>query len=212
MFTGIVESVGKIVETRRLALGIQLDIDSGLDLAQDHIGDSIAVDGVCLTMTAIKETWFSAVASMETITRSTLGHLPPGSKVNIERALTLSSRLGGHFVLGHVDTVSTIKEKIRRGESLVLRIYLAADCRKYVVTKGSIAVDGVSLTVNTCSDDALELNLIPHTMKSTALTRKESGDRVNLEFDLIGKYVERLMAKADKSADWEDLLKRQGFI
>ena len=212
MFTGIIESVGKIVGARQLALGIQLDIDSGLDLSQDRIGDSIAVDGVCLTVIAMKESWFSAVASLETISRSTLGHLQPGSQVNIERALILSSRLGGHLVLGHVDTVSTIKAKIQRGESLVVQIYLAPDFRKYVVRKGSIAVDGVSLTVNAFREEALEVNLIPHTMKSTALTLKDSGDRVNLEFDIIGKYVERLMEKADKSTDWEDLLKKQGFI
>lgn len=213
MFTGIIEAVGSIVALRPHALGLVLDIDSGLDLGKDAIGDSIAVDGVCLTMTAKNGTLFSATASRETITRSTLGQLSPGTRVNIERALTLSTRLGGHLVLGHVDTVAVIREKAPVGESTRFRIQLDKDYRRYVIEKGSIAVDGISLTVNAVAPESFELNIIPHTLQSTSLTLKGPGARVNLEFDVIGKYVERLLEKDGAPGHaLEDLLKRQGFM
>ena len=211
MFTGIVESVGTVISLRPYATGFLLEIDSKLDLSRDAIGDSIAVEGVCLTATIISGSKFTSTASKETVSRSTIGSLKTGSKVNIERALMLSSRLGGHIVLGHVDCVARIREKSQAGESIRLRIELDREHSKYVIEKGSIAVDGISLTVNSVSSDAFEINIIPHTLESTSLTLKTSGDRVNLEFDVIGKYVERLMQNKG-GATLGDLLKQNGFI
>jgi len=213
MFTGIIESVGSVLAIKTQRMGVALEIDSGLDLADDKLGDSIAVDGVCLTMTAKEGGRFTALASAETIQRSTLGQLKPGANVNLERALTLSTRLGGHLVLGHVDTVSTLHEKTMVGESLRLTIALPPGYARYVIEKGSIAVDGVSLTVNEITAQAFTLNLIPHTLASTSLTLKGPGARVNLEFDVIGKYVERLLMKdAPRDTAWEELLKKQGYM
>jgi riboflavin synthase len=211
MFTGIIESVGKIVSKKPYGQGFELDIDTGLDLSHDTIGDSVAVDGVCLTITKITGRAFRANASSETISRSTLGEMRPGAKVNIERALTVSSRLGGHFVLGHVDTVGKILKKDLAGESISLRIGFEKTFAKYVVEKGSVAIDGVSLTINDVYSDAFIVNIIPHTAKSTSLTLKSPGDRVNLEFDVLGKYVESLLNK-DKGSNLQELLKKQGFI
>lgn len=211
MFTGIIESVGTVIGMKPFSNGFVLEVDSGLDLVKDAVGDSVAVDGICLTATKITGSRFTAIASGETINRSTLGSLKTGSKVNIERALTLSARLGGHIVLGHVDCVARIREKRASGESIRFRIDLDRAYSKYVIEKGSIAVDGISLTVNSISNDAFELNIIPFTLESTSLTLKTSNDRVNLEFDVIGKYVQRMME--DKGgATLGDLLKQNGFI
>ena len=210
MFTGIIESIGRIVSKRAQGRGIELEIEPGLDLSGDKIGDSVAVDGVCLTITRMTGSIFFATASSETITRSTLGKSKAGGKVNIERALTLQTRLGGHIVLGHVDTVGTLLQKERVGESILLKVSFDKAFSKYVVEKGSIAIDGVSLTVNDVYPDSFTVNIIPLTAVSTSLTLKSPGDRVNLEFDVIGKYVENLMRK-DKAGNLEDLLKKQGF-
>jgi riboflavin synthase len=212
MFTGIIEAVGRMISMRPYVQGMELDIDAGLDLSKDAISDSIAVDGVCLTVTAKKGSVFTATVSKETITRSTLGAMKPGSPVNIERALTLNARLGGHIVLGHVDTVAAIREKTNIGESIRYRIHLESIYKRYMIEKGSIAVDGISLTVNALSPETFELNLIPYTIRSTSLTAKGPGDRVNLEFDVIGKYIERLLEKGERDKGLEDLLKKQGFI
>jgi riboflavin synthase len=211
MFTGIIESVGTVISLKPFSTGFVLEVDTGLDLTKDAVGDSIAVDGICLTVTKIARSKFTATASRETVTRSTLGSLKTGSKVNIERALTLSARLGGHIVLGHVDCVARIREKRASGESIRFSIELDKAYSKYVIEKGSIAVDGISLTVNSISADAFELNIIPFTLESTSLTLKTSNDRVNLEFDVIGKYVQRLMENKG-GATLGDLLKQNGFI
>jgi riboflavin synthase len=213
MFTGIIEAIGELLAIKPQQMGVELEIESGLDLTHDSLGDSIAVDGVCLTMTAKKGGRFTALASAETIQRSSLGQLKPGAKVNLERALTLSTRLGGHMVLGHVDTVSSIREKAMAGESLRLVIELPHEYARYVIEKGSIAVDGVSLTVNAINAQTFVLNIIPYTLVSTALTLKGPGARVNLEFDVIGKYVERLLKQdAPRDKAWEELLKKQGYM
>jgi riboflavin synthase len=211
MFTGIVESVGKVIGLKSNASGYNIDIETGLDLRDDKIGDSIAVDGICLTATSISGSKFTAAASKETIMRSTIGNLKPGSKVNIERALRLSSRLGGHIVLGHVDCVGHIRAKNKSGESLRYDIDFDKKYFMYVIEKGSIAVDGISLTVNSVLPGAFGLNIIPHTLESTSLTLKNPGDRVNLEFDIIGKYVEKLTQNRGTSS-LGDLLKQNGFI
>jgi riboflavin synthase len=211
MFTGLIESMGRVLSSRPLKQGRELTVDAGFDLSSDRVGDSIAVDGVCLTATAIDGSRFTAVASAETVSRSTLGGLKPGSKVNIERAMLLSSRLGGHLVLGHVDCVGVIRVMEGVSESVRIGIRYDAKYSRYIIEKGSVAVDGISLTVNRVEGDLFEVNVIPHTAVSVTLTRKKPGDRVNLEFDLIGKYVERLM-KQDDNTDLGALLKKQGYL
>ena len=209
MFTGIVESVGEIVALRPYERGVILEIESNLDLAGDGIGDSF--NGVCRTMTARRGSVLEATASAETVKRSTLGAARPGTRVNLERALTLSTRLGGHLVLGHVDTVALVREKTLLGESVRYGFQLDQAFSRFVIEKGSIAVDGVSLTVNEITREAFTVNIIPHTLASTALTLRGVGDRVNLEFDVIGKYVERLLKPGNQDS-LENLLKKQGFI
>ena len=211
MFTGMIESVGKIVSKQPYGQGVVLKIDTGFDLSGDAIGDSVAVDGVCLTITKMKGSVFSAHASAETISRSTLGDIRPGAKVNIERALTLSSRLGGHIVLGHVDTMGKILQKDPAGESMRIKVGFERAYAKYVIEKGSIAIDGVSLTINDVYQDAFTVNIIEHTAQSTSLTPKSPGDRVNLEFDVLGKYVESLLNK-DTGVSLKNLLTEQGFL
>jgi riboflavin synthase len=211
MFTGMIESVGKIVSKQPYGQGVVLKIDTGLDLSGDAIGHSVAVDGVCLTITKMKGSVFSAHASAETISRSTLGDIRPGAKVNIERALTLSSRLGGHFVLGHVDTMGKILQKDPAGESMRIKVGFERAYAKYVIEKGSIAIDGVSLTINDVYQDAFTVNIIEYTAQSTSLTPKSAGDRVNLEFDVLGKYVESLLNK-DTGVSLKNLLTEQGFL
>ena len=211
MFTGLIESVGSITGIRPVAQGYELEVDAGFDLSQDSLGDSVAVNGVCLTITQKKGSVFVATASAETVSRSTLGELKAGAKVNIERAMTLTTRLGGHLVLGHVDTIATIASCRRVGESIVIRIRFDRRFARYIIEKGSIAVDGISLTVNRIDADAFEVNIIPYTQESVSLTLKGPGDRVNLEFDVIGKYVEKLLNK-DNTGNLEELLKKQGYI
>jgi riboflavin synthase len=211
MFTGIIESVGKILSKEPHGHGFVVKIDAGIDLSGNAIGESVAVDGVCLTVTKMKGSVFFANASAETIMRSTLGEARPGAKVNIERALTLSSRLGGHIVLGHVDTVGKILQKDLAGESVLVKVGFERAYARYVIEKGSIAVDGVSLTINDVYKDALRVNIIEHTAKSTSLTPKSPGDRVNLEFDVLGKYVESLLNKGT-GMSLKDLLTEQGFL
>ena len=211
MFTGLIESVGTITGIRPVERGYDLDIDTGFALSEDDLGDSIAVDGVCLTVTKMKGAVFTATASAETISRSTLGRLRPGAQVNIERALTLSARLGGHLVLGHVDTVGVVASIRTVGESIQLKIQFEQAFSRYIIEKGSIAVSGVSLTINRIYPDAFEVNIIPYTANTVSLTLKKPGDRVNLEFDVIGKYVEKLLQR-DNNTSLEDLLKKQGFV
>ena len=184
MFTGIVQAVGRIVRLD------PLEIDSGsLDLSDVAVGDSIAVQGVCLTVTALTGKGFSADLSPET-RRVTTGLERAGAAVNLEKSLALGDRLGGHLVAGHVDGVG---EVLSHAEG-VLRVSAPRELARYIARKGSICVDGVSLTVNRVEGDAFEVQLIPHTLEVTTLGRLAAGARVNLEVDLIARYVERLMA------------------
>ena len=182
MFTGIVQAVGRIVRTN------PLEIDSaGLDLADVALGDSICVQGVCLTVTATRPRGFTADVSEETL-RVTTGLERPGA-VNLEKSLALGGRIGGHLVTGHVDGVG---EVLRRAGSVVA-VRVPRPLARYVAAKGSICIDGVSLTVNRVDGDAFEVNLIPHTLEVTTLARLAPGVRVNLEVDLIARYVERML-------------------
>lgn len=182
MFTGIVQAVGRIVRTN------PLEIDTaGLDLADVAVGDSICVQGVCLTVTGIRPRGFTADVSAETL-RVTTGLERPGA-VNLEKSLALGGKLGGHLVTGHVDGVG---EVLRRAGSVVA-VRLPEPLAKYVAAKGSICIDGVSLTVNRVDGDSFDVNLIPHTLEVTTLSRLAPGVRVNLEVDLIARYVERML-------------------
>jgi riboflavin synthase len=196
MFTGIVEAVGEIKQIRSLEGGISLSIMPGmLDLKDVKTGDSIAVNGVCLTVTAVANDMFSVDVSRETLD-CTEGLDKPGGQVNLERALLLSDRLGGHLVSGHVDASGEVIKLEPAGESYTLAIKAPDALLKYIARKGSISVNGVSLTVNRIAGNDLEINLIPHTLAATTLKDLKMGARVNLEVDMLARYIERLMGMA----------------
>ena len=195
MFTGLVADVGRVVEMTAAGEARDLHIaTSTIDAADLALGESIAVDGVCLTVTERGGGGFHVTAGPETLGRTTLGGLAAGARVNLERALRASDRLGGHIVAGHVDAVGRIAERREFGPGLYLRIEAPREILKYVVEKGSIAVDGISLTVNRVDDGSFAVALIPHTLEQTGIGDKPAGAPVNLEVDILGKYVEKLLA------------------
>jgi riboflavin synthase len=191
VFTGLVQDVGTIA---RVSRGGMMDvwIRTALGVADFARGESIAVDGACLTVVEARGEEFRVQASAETLRRTTLGDARPGAPVNLERALRLSDRLGGHLVLGHVDAVGEVVSRRPEGAALLVAFSLPRELSPYFIEKGSVAVDGVSLTVNELFPDRFTVALIPETQERTALSRKMPGQRVNLEADLIGKYVARL--------------------
>ncbi|BCU07328.1 riboflavin synthase [Allochromatium tepidum] len=194
MFTGIIQSVGLIQRLEPRGGDVRLGIDTGkLPLDGVVLGDSIAVNGVCLTAVALTERGFAADVSRETLTLTTLGALKPGSRVNLEKALTLSTPLGGHLVSGHVDGVGTLLERHEDARSWRLRIQAPDELARYIAHKGSICVDGTSLTVNRVEGAMFELNIVPHTIQETIIGDYRPGTRVNLEVDLIARYLERLL-------------------
>ena len=193
MFSGIVAAVGRIVTLERRGGDVRMTLDAGaLDLADVVLGDSVAVSGVCLTVVAIDGQRLAFDLSNETLALTTLGALGPGGAVNLEKALRLADRLGGHLVSGHVDGVGTVLAIDDDGRAQRWRIALPAALAKYVAVKGSITVEGVSLTVNAAGADHFEIALIPHTLAVTTLGTLAVGARVNLEVDLIARYLERL--------------------
>jgi riboflavin synthase len=192
MFTGIVESVGRVESLDRSGSGARLVVDAGaLDLSDAVPGESIAVSGVCLTVTGFEMSGFAADVSGETLNATTLDELLPGATVNLERALRVGDRLGGHLVTGHVDGVGNVLGMAPAGDSRRLTLRLPGELAQYVARKGSLTVDGVSLTVNAVDGPQCEINLVPHTLSVTTLGRLETGRRVNLEVDLIARYLER---------------------
>jgi len=193
MFTGIIEGAGRLVAKRSVGGGLAFDLEAGFDLTDPEEGESIAVSGVCLTAYNIKGRRFSVDVSPETLSRSRLGTLSQGGKVNLERAVRLSDRLGGHLVSGHVDGMAEVKSRKEPGDYTVFSFSLADSLGRYVIEKGSITVDGVSLTVNSCGDGFFTVSVIPHTMKVTTLGELTVGSRVNIEVDIIGKYIEKLL-------------------
>jgi riboflavin synthase len=201
MFTGIVEDVGDVtrVETLPSTAGRRLFVRARLLDEELPLGASLAVDGVCLTVTAWRRGEISADVGPETMARTTLGQLEPGARVNLERPLKLGDRLGGHMVAGHVDGVGNVFAVIERHEAVDLEIHPPRELLRYIVEKGSITVDGISLTVNRVDDLCFAVSLIPHTQSATTLAKKGKNATVNLEVDLIGKYVEKLVGGYVKS-------------
>ena len=195
MFTGIIEAVGEIKQGTPLTEGVRLSIAPGaLDLSDVKIGDSIAVSGVCLTVTTLAGGVFTVDVSRETL-NCTHGLDKQGERVNLEKAMRLSDRLDGHLVSGHVDGVGEVAKFSPAGESYLLAIRAPESLAKYIVQKGSITVNGVSLTVNRVTGDEFDINLIPHTLATTTLSDLKPGAKVNLEVDMLARYVERMMHK-----------------
>ena len=216
MFTGIIEEIGTV---RRVISGQKdgsLDIQAKLVLEGTKIGDSIAVNGVCLTVTSLRDGGFTADVMPETLRRSNLGDLRGGDSVDLERAMAADGRFGGHMVSGHIDGTGTITGQRREGIATWVTIAAPPEILRYIVEKGSIAIDGVSLTVAAVTDRDFSVSLIPHTGSQTILLQKKPGDQVNLENDIIGKYVERLLSPAAPEQAPEgritmDFLREHGF-
>ena len=199
MFTGLVEGIGEVNEISHVGGDATLAIQPLFEVSDIRSGDSVAVNGVCLTVTDIRKDIFRVDVSSETLSRSTMGHLRQGDRVNLERALRFSDRLGGHLVSGHVDGMGRILKKEQKQKSWLLRIGMDEGLSKYTIEKGSIALDGISLTINRCQDAFVEVNIIPQTGKATIILTKKVGDLINIETDLIGKYVERFFIKGKAS-------------
>ncbi len=217
MFSGIIEAVGSVVLRESNGADARIRIHTGrLELADVAIGDSIAVSGVCLTATMLEKNGFWADVSGETLSRTVLGELDVGSTVNLEKALTLASRLGGHLVTGHVDGVGHVVERSEQGRSVRLRVRAPEELARYIAPKGSVCVDGVSLTVNGVAGSEFMLNIVPHTLEQTTIGGYRAGCRVNLEVDIIARYLERLLlgeraAGADYAGLTLDKLLAAGF-
>lgn len=226
MFTGLVEGMGIVrrIESRSGAgggLDKRIEIEPIVKFEGVVLGESIAIDGVCLTVVEWNGATFVADVSAETLSRSTLSERKPGDRVNLERALRVGDRLGGHMVMGHVDCVGVFKSKREEGRSIRLFFEIPERFSRYVVEKGSIAINGVSLTVNGCEGNRFDVNIIPHTAMVTNIGLLKPGDRVNIETDIIGKYVEKILLagrggmnteSGEKQTITEDFLRRHGFL
>jgi len=209
MFTGIVEGLGKVKRLTMKGADAILEIEAGINLTEAAVGDSIAVNGACLTVTSINQQNFQADVSAETLSRTTLKLLQAGHQVNLEKSLRVGGFVGGHFVLGHVDATARILSQTQKSGSLILALEMNENIARYIVEKGSVAIDGVSLTVNKLEKSRFYVNIIPHTAANTTLVMKKAADLVNIETDILGKYVERLL-QTNKGID-KDFLARQGF-
>ena len=215
MFTGIIEELGKIESLTKNAKGAIIKISTN-DITKGAVeGDSIAVSGVCLTALDIKPNSFTADASQETLDRSTIGSLKSGSRVNLERAVTLTTRLGGHIVQGHVDGTGKFESAAQEGDFWTVRISYPKELGQYFVHKGSVSVEGISLTIAKLTDNYFEIAVIPKTWELTNLSALKKGEAVNLEVDIIAKYVERMVSYREKDSGADDIsiekLKGLGF-
>jgi riboflavin synthase len=199
MFTGIIVATGRVTSLTEKGGDLELVIDAaGLDVARIALGDSVSVQGVCLTVTRMEGTRFHADVSRETMTKTTLGNLDSGSKVNLEPSLRAGDALGGHWVSGHVDAVGKLEALVQDARSWRLEFELPASLMRFVAPKGSICVNGVSLTVNKVDGRRFDVNIIPHTLNVTTLGELKVGDGVNIEIDVIARYLERLMTKPEE--------------
>lgn len=217
MFTGLVEELGFVQAMARGSKSVRLTISAAKVLSDVKLGDSIAVNGTCLTVVAVSASSFTADVMPETVDRTVLAKLKNGDRVNLERTLAVGDRLGGHIVTGHIDGVGVIKEKRRCDNALIIAIEAPDTVMKYIVEKGSVAIDGISLTVVSHTESAFTVSLIPHTAAVTTLGFKEAGDTVNLETDIIGKYVEKMLYREHPKEAGEqkgitmDFLTHHGF-
>lgn len=210
MFTGIVEGQGKIRHLTMKGADAVLEIEGGINLTEVAIGDSIAVNGACLTVTSKAEKTFTADVSAETLSKTTLKNLKSGEKVNLEKSLRVGGFVGGHFVLGHVDGTSKILSRTQKSGSLIFALEMDEKLSRYIVEKGSVAIDGISLTVNKVEKGRFYVNIIPHTAANTTLVVKKEHQQVNIETDILGKYVEKLL-QTSQGIDM-DFLAKHGFI
>jgi riboflavin synthase len=214
MFTGIVEDKGTVMRVEQRGQAKRLTLQLAPHLTELQLGDSININGVCLTVMEKSGQTIGLDLSSETLERTALGVLKEGDQVNAERALRLADRLGGHIVTGHIDGTGVIVEKRRETDFFLLGVRIPASASRYVVPKGSITIDGISLTVNECEGDEIKMTLIPYTLEKTTLTDKKVGDRVNVEADILGKYVEKLLKQGGGKPGGVDvsLLREYGFI
>jgi riboflavin synthase len=221
MFTGIIESFGTIKQIRTSGEGKILHIGCDLDLSDSKIGDSIAVNGACLTAVSMETNGFKVDMAPETVERTTFKSLSMGSRVNIERALKLSDRIDGHLVSGHIDGTGVISSIIKKSNAVIILIDVSNQLGSDMIEKGSVAIDGISLTINRCSDKNFEVSIIPHTANITTIGLKRVGDRVNIETDMLGKYVKKILkgtvSKNDALSEGREgismeLLGKNGFL
>lgn len=215
MFTGLIEEIGRVESIIKSAKSAKITIKAKKVLEGVKLGDSICTNGVCLTVTSFGSSRFSVDVMAETMRRSNLRNFSPGDEVNLERALNLGDRLGGHIVSGHIDGIGTIENFEQEDNAVWITIAASPEILKYIVQKGSIAIDGVSLTVAYVDDSVFKVSIIPHTKDMTTLLRKKAGDEVNLECDMIGKYIEKFLeskeqAPAKKGIDF-NFLSENGF-
>jgi len=221
MFTGIIEGLGTISAIASSGPGKRLAVESVYQLDQTKIGDSISVSGACLTVVKLEGKRFEVDVSPETLAKTTFGNVKMGDRVNLERALRLSDRIDGHLVSGHTDGLGTLQHREQVGNAIQVTIGASAAITRYIIAKGSVAVDGISLTVNSSGDNEFAVSIIPHTAKITTIGIKRIGDPVNIETDMIGKYVERFLMRPasgksqemmEKSGIDMDFLVKTGFI
>ena len=199
MFTGIIEGLGTLSGIRDSGQGKRLTIDADYTLDQTKVGDSIAVNGACLTVVKVSVKRFEVDLSPETLEVSTFERAKPGNRLNLERAMRLSDRIDGHLVLGHVDGIGVIKQRKKVGNAVMVSIGVPEALSRYMIHKGSIAIDGISLTINSCEPKRITVSIIPYTAKKTTIGMKQKGDSVNIETDMIGKYVEKFLTKQNDS-------------
>lgn len=209
MFTGIIEGLGTIKRLSMKGADAVLEIESAIGMADVRLGDSIAVNGACLTVTAKNQNIFHADVSAETLDKTNLKRMHPGSKVNLEKSLRVGGYLGGHFVLGHVDGTGRILSKTQKSGLVIFAIQTDEALARYIVEKGSVAIDGISLTINKVEKGRFYVNIIPHTAEKTTLLGKKEGDLVNIETDILGKYVEKLL-QSPRGID-NNFLEKHGF-
>ncbi len=216
MFTGLIQSVGKVHSLKRQGDSAQLQISNHFSDADLQLGESIAVNGACLTVTAWTRSNFTVDISPETMNCTTLGALQANQRVNLERALSLADRLGGHLVSGHIDCVATVSRRYQEQNSIRFEFAVPSEVMRYLVEKGSVAVDGISLTVNKVEQNMFSVAVIPHSLEMTTLSNCREGSQVNIETDLLGRYVERLLqgqmtTKKAQKVDF-DFLAKNGFL
>lgn len=213
MFTGIIEAVGQVATLTPSGNDLRMSVVcEGLEMSDVKSGDSIAVNGVCLTVTDCQQSGFAVDVSAETLACTTMGDLAAGASVNLEKALLPTTRLGGHLVSGHVDAVAVVSDCYDEGRSRRISFEVPEQVMRYLAVKGSVCVDGVSLTVNSVNSNRFSVNIIPHTQQQTIIAQYRAGTRVNLEVDIIARYLERLVNEGGASSGIDhDLLRRTGF-